>query len=334
MKIKRLLLVMLGMLVSILFMWSAFYNLDPWQVWLRIQTANRQLVLGGMLLYYGAMVLIAVRWTFVLRSIQPLTWTNLFPLVAIGYMGNNIYPFRAGEVLRIVLLRRNHAIPYIQATTATLVERVFDGVVMLTFIVIPIAIVPTLPAEMRWVAQLTAPIFLLFLGAFFICAARPMWLRGVVAWGVRPLSQGLQARLLAISEGIIQGLESLRSIPNLLGVIFFSYASWMVEAGVYYMVALAFNLPIEYGVIVAMVGGVNLAGLIPSAPGMVGVFERFVQLVLVAVGINHEIAVAYAITAHVVIWLPPTLIGFVFLGQQGLKLSTISQANQIKEQIE
>jgi integral membrane sensor domain MASE1 len=57
-------------------------------------------------------------------------------------------------------------------------------------------------------------------------------------------------------------------------------------------------------------------------------------LVLVAVGINHEIAVAYAITAHVVIWLPPTLIGFVFLGQQGLKLSTISQANQIKEQIE
>ncbi|MGV2438008.1 MAG UNVERIFIED_CONTAM: hypothetical protein LVT10_26585 [Anaerolineae bacterium] len=37
----------------------------------------------------------------------------------------------------------------------------------------------------------------------------------------------------------------------------------MVEAGVYYVVALAFNLPIEYGVIVAMVGGVNLAGLIP-----------------------------------------------------------------------
>ncbi|MGV2438006.1 MAG UNVERIFIED_CONTAM: flippase-like domain-containing protein [Anaerolineae bacterium] len=68
-----------------------------------------------MLLYYGAMVLIAVRWTFVLRSIQPLTWTNLFPLVAIGYMGNNIYPFRAGEVLRIVLLRRNHAIPYIRS---------------------------------------------------------------------------------------------------------------------------------------------------------------------------------------------------------------------------
>ncbi|MGV2438007.1 MAG UNVERIFIED_CONTAM: hypothetical protein LVT10_26580 [Anaerolineae bacterium] len=73
--------------------------------------------------------------------------------------------------------------PTSEATTATLVERVFDGVVMLTFIVIPIAIVPTLPAEMRWVAQLTAPIFLLFLGAFFICAARPMWLRGVVAWG-------------------------------------------------------------------------------------------------------------------------------------------------------
>ncbi|MFZ4827332.1 MAG: lysylphosphatidylglycerol synthase transmembrane domain-containing protein [Phototrophicaceae bacterium] len=334
MKIQRLLLVILGMLVSILFMWSAFYNLDPRQVWLGIQTANRQLLLGGMLLYYVAMMLIAVRWQFVLRSLAPLRWADLFPLVAIGYMGNNIYPFRAGEVLRIVLLRRNHAIPYVQATTATLVERVFDGVVMLTFIVIPIAFLPTLPPEVRWVAQLTAPVFLVCLGGFFLFAARPMWLRGLVAWGVRPLSPRIQARLLAISEEVILGLESLRSLPNLLGVIFFSYASWLVEAGVYYVVAVAFDLSLDYGVVLAMVGGVNLAGLIPSAPGMVGVFERFIQLVLVAVGISHEIAIAYAITAHVAIWLPPTLIGFVFLGQQGLKLSTITHADQLKEQIE
>ena len=332
MKLQRVLFVIIGILISILFMWSAFYELDPLLVWGGIQTANRSLLLLGLLLYYPAMALITLRWQVVLRSLLPIPWASLFPLVAIGYMGNNIYPFRAGEVLRIVLLRRNHGIPYVQATTATLVERVFDGLVMLTFVVLPTAFIADIPPEVRWVAQATAPIFLLCLGAFFVFASRPMWLRGVVGWAVRPLSGRLQARLLAFSEGVILGLESLRSIPNLLGVIVFSYWSWLVEASVYYVVALAFELPISYAVVLVMVGVVNLAGLIPSAPGMVGVFERFIQLVLVAVGIQNELAVAYAITVHVAIWLPPTLIGLFFLAQQGLKLSTITHTDQLKEQ--
>lgn len=30
----------------------------------------------------------------------------MFPITCIGYMGNNIYPARAGEVLRAVILKR------------------------------------------------------------------------------------------------------------------------------------------------------------------------------------------------------------------------------------
>jgi len=35
----------------------------------------------------------------------------MFPVVCIGYFGNNIYPARAGEVLRAVVLKRREGVP-------------------------------------------------------------------------------------------------------------------------------------------------------------------------------------------------------------------------------
>ena len=58
----------------------------------------------------------------------------MFPIVCIGYMGNNIYPARAGEVLRAYVLRRTEGVPITASLATILVERIFDGVVMLGFV--------------------------------------------------------------------------------------------------------------------------------------------------------------------------------------------------------
>jgi len=58
----------------------------------------------------------------------------MFPIVAIGYMGNNIYPARAGEVLRAVVLKRRAGVSVSASLATVIVERVFDGVVMLAFV--------------------------------------------------------------------------------------------------------------------------------------------------------------------------------------------------------
>jgi glycosyltransferase 2 family protein len=59
---------------------------------------------------------------------------TMFPITAIGYMGNNIYPARAGEVLRAVILKRREGVSVSASLATIIVERIFDGVVMLAFV--------------------------------------------------------------------------------------------------------------------------------------------------------------------------------------------------------
>ncbi|MCU0476788.1 MAG: hypothetical protein MUC99_11890 [Anaerolineae bacterium] len=42
--------------------------------------------------------------------------------------------------------------------------------------------------------------------------------------------------------------------------------------------------------------------------------------VLIAAGVPAEQALAYALLVHIVIWLPPTVIGLLMLPQMGLRL--------------
>ncbi len=78
-----------------------------------------------------------------------------------------------------------------------------------------------------------------------------------------------------------------------------------------------------------VVGTVNLAGLIPASPGQVGVFEFFASTVLVAAGIEETLAASYALTVHIVIWLPVTMVGFYFLIKRGLGWQAITQARNL-----
>ncbi|NJL58103.1 flippase-like domain-containing protein [bacterium] len=330
MNIRQFVFVLAGFLVSAVFMGFAFYELQPQIVWETIQQANLLWLLLGAGGYFGAVTLITLRWQFLLRAVQVVPLRHLIPLVCIGYMGNNVYPFRSGEALRIWLLQRNHGVPIFRATTTVIVERAFDGLVMLTFIVVPLALLNVVSPEIRAVASFAAPIFLIALSVFFALAAKPNLFRRIVAQVTRLLPDRAGQVVRSLSEEVIQGLEALRSPKYLAGAVLSSYASWSIEAGVYWIVTWAFDLNISYWEILIVVGTVNLAGLIPTSPGQIGVYEFFVSLSMAALGVPQNQALGYALVVHVVIWLPVTVVGFVFLAAQGLGFGAITRAQSLK----
>src|SRR5262249_21765833 len=127
--------------------------------------------------YFIGVTLISLRWRFLLRAIKAIPLQNLIPLVAIGYMGNNVYPFRSGEFLRVLLLQRKQRVPVARAMTTVVVERVFDGVVMLTFVVISLLMGEISSPEIKRLALIATPIFAVAVAIFFVLAARPEVLR-------------------------------------------------------------------------------------------------------------------------------------------------------------
>jgi uncharacterized protein (TIRG00374 family) len=91
-------------------------------------------LIPGVAVYFLGVWARAWRWHYLLRPVKSVPTRVMFPIVAIGYMGNNIYPARAGEVLRAVVLKRRQDVPVSASLATIIVERAYDGVVMLAFV--------------------------------------------------------------------------------------------------------------------------------------------------------------------------------------------------------
>ena len=93
------------------------------------------------------------------------------PVLVIGYMGNNVLPARAGEVLRAYVLRKNENVS-ITASLATIVlERVFDAIAMLLFLLVSLSFF-AMNARNMWITSGLAVFCLLVLGLFWLAATR------------------------------------------------------------------------------------------------------------------------------------------------------------------
>jgi len=320
----------IGILISAVFLFLAFQGLQPDQFLASLQGVDIGLLFVAAVLYFGAVILISLRWQYLLRSIQAVPLTSLVQLVSIGYMGNNVYPLRAGEALRIFLTWRNHRVPVAKTATTVIIERVFDGLVMLSFLMLALLVVDIQSDEIHQVINLAAPVFLVAIIAFFVLASQPDLLRRIEKFVVRFLPPAIGQRIDNLAEDIIHGLESLRSPLYLAGAVITSFISWGIEAAVYWVVMFAFGLDLGYPVALLVVGTVNLSGILPATSGQFGVYEFFVKLALVAIGVGEDIALAYAIVVHIVIWLPVTLVGFAFLIRQGLGWTDITQAQKLE----
>ncbi len=298
-----------------------------------IQKANFALLVIAGIWYFSSVAVISLRWQSLLNATKRVPLLKLIHLVCITYMGNNLFPLRAGEILRVVLLRRDEGVPVASGGTVAIAERIFDGIVMLTFVIVSLVLLNVASSELRQVALVTAPIFVVALLVFFLLALRPNILRRLIALISRILPGKLGALAHKLGEEVIAGLEGLRSPGDLAKTVFFSYTCWMLEASTYWVVSLAFNLDVPYTAMLLVVGVVNLAGLIPASPGGIGVYEFFGILALTAIGVDKTQATAFIFVNHLVIWLPVTMVGVFLLTLRGLRLGDVTHVDRLEQEV-
>ena len=122
-----------------------------------------------------------------------------------------------------------------------------------------------------------------------------------------------------MAHAFLDGLGILRSREDLILVCLTSVAAWVLEASVYALISVSFGLGLSPAAILLVTAVANLATLVPSSPGYVGAFEAGVVLALAgAVGIQHDLALSYAIAVHAVLYIPVTLLGLYFWGRESL----------------
>lgn len=316
----------LGLAISILFMYFALKNLHLADVWTTIKQAKFIWLIPGVAVYFLAVWARAWRWHYLLRPLKKIPTKTMFPIVAIGYMGNNIYPARAGEVLRAFVLKRRENVPVSASLATVIVERVFDGVVMLGFVFLNLPELAGLNqasgfiGNIRQLAIIGAVAFIGALAVFLLAAMYPAVTEKAVNWlVVHLIPSRWQGKISPILTRFLTGLESLRSPKDALMVFITSTIIWLLETGKYWFVMHAFPFEVSFFALMLMNGIVNLATTLPSAPGYVGTFDAPGIALLTAYGVPGEIAAGYTLVLHVALWLPITVLGAYYFVREGLK---------------
>lgn len=317
-----------GVLFSIVFVWLALRGLHIDEFWQAIKEANYAWILPGITVYFIGVLVRSWRWQYLLDPIKKIPMRVMFPTTIIGYMGNNIYPARAGEVLRAVILKRKEGVSISASLATIIVERIFDGVVMLGFVFINLPELAKLTGgsgflgSIQQAALVGTAVFLGALGVFLLAAMFPQRTEKIGAWFVIRLVPGrLQNRILNMMNAFLDGLASLRSPFNVLMIFLTTVIIWLLETVKYWFVMHSFNFSVSFFALMLMNGIVNLATTIPSAPGYIGTFDAPGIAVLTAYGVTKSVAAGYTLVLHVALWLPITLLGAYFLAREGIKWS-------------
>ena len=163
----------LGIAVSAAFLLWALQGLDLKQVWEDLQHGNYLWLIPSVAVYFLAVLVRTWRWDYLLRPLKRIAIRRLFPVVVIGYMGNNIFPFRIGELLRAYVLKRNEDVSISSSLATIVVERIFDGLTMLLFVFVALPTVPSLPDSLRYIVIVGGVLFLGALVVFLFLAAQP-----------------------------------------------------------------------------------------------------------------------------------------------------------------
>ena len=294
---------------------------DPWPIALGVVLASLTFVIR------------LIRWRLLLRdeSGAPLKPWPLWHAVAIGFMANNVLPFRAGELVRVFAATKLSGARFTATMSSIAVERVFDGLAVISLLAAGL-LASDLPSNAVVggvsLAHATKVAGLLSLGALLVAVAIvafPLAAERVVR-GVLPAGK-LVDRLISMIEGINHGLASLRSPGLLAGVIFWSVAHWLLNGAALWVMFAAFDIPVGFGGALVLQGVLAIGITVQLTPGFVGQFEAATVAGLALYGIPNDVASSYALVFHGSTFLPITLAGAWSLARTPVALSDLRGAS-------
>jgi hypothetical protein len=244
----------------------------------------------------------AIRWQQFFRPMKRLNVPFLFALAVLGVAVNLALPLRAGEFVRVQVLRRRTGLKVASILATLLSEKLMDVVAFSSFIVLGIVLYKD--AHFLW------PLAAVYGALQVIGLIVARRLATLAERDDRKANEGAQPadrRIDSLRRQVISfgaGLQAFRRPRALFHVVWASHAAWLCEAVMYYACGRALGLDLSPAVYLLVVVAATIAVSVPVTQVGLGVFELAIAGLLVAFGVDEAQAAAFAIFSHVMMALP------------------------------
>jgi len=229
----------------------------------------------------------ASRWYFLLAAVERVPFWTVIRVGCLGFCAVALLPFRMGEAVRPIMIRREGRLSAWAATGTVGAERVIDGLSVSVLLLGSLAVARPMdplpdrigelpvPASLVPGAALTASLVFavgcLVMGLFYW---RRDWARRVTERVVGLVSirfaRWLSTRLEQVAGGLGFLTKPRYSVPFLIATVLY----WFLNAATFWLIAVACGVgQIGFFGATAMMGVVALGIIVPATPGFFGTFQ-------------------------------------------------------------
>jgi hypothetical protein len=275
-------------------------GIDWLRVWDILRGARPLAICLAWVTITSAVFLRSLRWRVLLSAGQPVSIPLAFWATAAGYLGNNVLPARAGELVRTVIISRRSGMSNAFVLTTALSERVADAIAV---IAISAAVLLGLANPPGWLAVAARPFAIVGLcGAAaiaFLPAFEGLYFRILKRVPVPPpLRQKLEGAL----GHAIQGIRSFHDRRRLARFLALTAVIWTLDAANAAICAGALRLHMPFAVAFLLVAALGLGSALPSTPGYVGIYQFVAVSVLTPFGFRRSDAIAYILLLQALLY--------------------------------
>jgi glycosyltransferase 2 family protein len=316
-----------GLAVSGVFLFLAVRKVDFHDVGAAFRKANYWFLIPSIVSNFIGLWIRSFRWGVLLRPIRRIRMGHLFESTIIGFMGNNLFPARVGEVIRAVVLGRKARISKTASFATIVLERMFDGATILFYLAIITCFLNLpFPDWLRKTSILsTAALIVLFVFLVALKARTEASLKAVEKMlGLFP--EKLRLRILELLKSFVEGLQMLQNWKSVLVTACLSALLWIFPAFSLYfsMLAAGIHLPVACAFFLLVVLCIGVA--VPSAPGFIGTIQLISVLGLSIFGVSQSQSLTFSILYHLSQYIPVTALGLVFFFSEGLSFNNLGSS--------
>ena len=330
---SRSIKLLLAIAVSGVCVWVSMKDVRLKEVLAALEHASYLGFAGVMALTIFGFWIRAVRWRSLIALSRPLSTASLFSATMIGFMANNVLPFRLGEFVRPWALARREKLSKTTLLATIVVERAVDmltllGILGLALLVHPISEATEGGRMVRAGAGVLLVLCLALTAIVVTLESQPKLARRVIAACTGFLSETPRERLRRAAEHFLEGLGLFRDLPRLAWVFALSFVMFGIYALALSLSMASLNIDVPWygGLIMLVITAIGI--MVPAAPGYIGTLNLACIAGLALFGVGKELAVPFSWFYFVSQWLPITAVGLFYLNREGLSLRSLGQAHE------